>query len=142
MKRLALFALVIVFSAVALHAADEEPAIRPDPRPTDLTSKQKGTNYEPGVRPDPRPVDRSAPKQATGRSTSDIEGLTLEQSDRIRAIRVRAETEIQAIRDRERGEIMLVLNEQQRAEFLKRENDAKTNMRRPTTSPATVPAAS
>ena len=35
-----------------------------------------------------------------------------------------------------------VLNEQQRAEFLKRENDAKTNMRRPTTSPTTVPAAS
>jgi hypothetical protein len=82
----------------------------------------------------------SAPKQSTGRSTSEIEGLTLEQSDRIRAIRARAETEIQAIRDRERGEIMLVLNQQQRAEFLRRENGVKTETRRPATAPTTTPA--
>jgi hypothetical protein len=142
MKRLALLVLVIAFCAVALSAAAEgdEPAIRPDPRPADLTTGRKGTNYEPAVRPDPRPLDLSAPKQSTGRTTLEIEGLTLEQSDRIRAIRARAEADIQAIRDRERGEIMLVLDEQQRAEFLKRERAAKIDMRRPTTTPATAPA--
>jgi hypothetical protein len=141
MKRLALLALAIAFSAVALRAADgDEPAILPDPRPADLTTGRKGTNYEPAVRPDPRPLDLSAPKQSTARSTLDIEGLTLEQSDRIRAIRARAETDIQVIRERERAEILLVLDEQQRVELLRREGAAKIDMHRPTTTPATAPA--
>jgi hypothetical protein len=142
MKRLAWFALILSVSAMALRAADEEPGIRPDPRPTDLTSKRRGTNDEPKVRPDPRPLDLSAPKQATGKSMLDVDGVTLEQSEKIRAIRARAETDIQAIRDRERAEIMMVLNEQQRVEFLKRESGRVTETaRRATTSPTSVPSA-
>lgn len=142
MKRSFLFALAIVFSGAVLRAADEEPAIRPDPRPTDLTTGRRGTSDEPVIRRDPRPLDLSAPKTSVGRSTIYVSNLTLEQSDRIRAIRQRAAQEIQAIRDRERGEIMAVLDVQQRLEFarLEAEQDAP-RPRRATTTPATTQAA-
>ena len=145
MTRLVLFAFVLSVFAVALRAADEEPGIRPDPRPTDLTSKQPGTNDEPKIRPDPRAQDLSAPRKATGKSTLEVDGLTLEQSDKIQSIRARAQTDIQAIRDRERAEIMMVLTDQQRVEFLKREGMAKgeptrETMRRAATVPTTSSA--
>jgi hypothetical protein len=139
MKRLALLAVVVSLSAVALRAADEEPAIRPDPRPTDLTTGRRGTSDEPVVRQDPRPLDLSAPRTAVGRSTLEVTGLTSEQFERIRAIRQRAAQEVQAIRDRERGEIMSVLNEQQRAEFVKLENEPAATPR-PLRAAATAPA--
>ena len=139
MKHLVLFALLLSLCAVVLRAADEEPGIRPDPRPTDLTSKQRGTNDEPKVRPDPRALDLSAPRRATGKSTIPVDGLTLEQSEKIQAIRARAETDVQAIRDRERAEIMMVLTDQQRVELLKREGAAKGESRQPATAPSTAP---
>ena len=143
MKRVALVALVLTLSTVALWAADEEPAVRPDPRPTDLTTGRRGTSDEPVVRREPRPLDLSTPKTAVGRSNFEISNLTLEQTDRIRAIRQRAEQEVQAIRDRERGEIMSILNDQQRLEYARIEAEQAVGQRprrMTATAPATTPA--
>ena len=146
MKRLvavaALFLLGVSFSALwAADRAADEPVIRPDPRPTDLTVGRKGSNDEPKIRDEPRARDLSTPKTAVGRSTLEVSSLTLEQSEQVRAIRQRAADEIQTIRDRERVEIMAVLTEQQRVEYMKLENDLKPDRpRRVTTLPATLPA--
>ena len=146
MKRLvavsALILLGVSFSALlAADRAADEPGIRPDPRPTDLTVGRKGSNDEPKIRDEPRALDLSTPKKAAGRSTLEVSSLTPEQSEQVRAIRQRAAEEIQAIRDRERTEIMAVLNEQQRTEYMKLDNDLKPDRpRRVTTLPATTQA--
>lgn len=147
MKRLvAVAALIMVaVSFSALDAADraaDEPAIRADPRPTDLTAGRRGSNDEPPIRDEPRARDLSTGKTLTGRSSLEVSSMTPEQSDKVRAIRQRAAEEIQTIRDRERAEIMAVLNEQQRAEYLKSEENLKPERpRRVTTLPATTQGA-
>jgi hypothetical protein len=146
MNRLVTVTTLILLSVsfCALLAADkavDEPGIRPDPRPTDLTTGRRGSNEEPAIRGEPRARDLSIGKTATGRSTLDVSSMTPEQSEKVRAIRQRAAEEIQTIRDRERAEIMAVLNEQQRGEYAKMENDLKPDRpRRVTTLPATTQA--
>jgi len=146
MKRLVAVAALIclAISLSSLRGADraaDEPTIRPDPRPTDLTVGRKGSNDEPKIREEPRARDLSTPKTAAGRSTLEVSSLTPEQSEQVRSIRQRAAEDIQAIRDRERVEIMAVLNEQQREEYAKLESDLKPDRpRRVTTLPATTQA--
>ena len=145
MKRLVASIAVLILLAVSfstLPAADraaDEPAIRPDPRPTDLTSGRKGSSDEPKIRDEPRARDLSTPKTAVGRSRLEVSSLTPEQSEKLRSIRQRAAEEIQTIRDRERAEIMAVLSEEQRTEYMKIESDLKPDRaRRVTTLPATT----
>ena len=138
----ALILLTLCLSVLpAADRAADEPAIRPDPRPTDLTSGRKGSSDEPRIRDEPRARDLSTPKTAVGRSTLEVSSLTPEQSEKVRSIRQKATEEIQTIRDRERAEIMAVLSEDQRVEYINLESDLKPDRpRRVTTLPATVPA--
>lgn len=144
MNRLPLFALpcLLALAAAALQAADEEPAIRPDPRPTDLTTGRRGSNDEPAIRSDRRAVDVSISRIEGGGAIlprKQISGLTADQSDRIRLIHEKASADIQAIHDRERAEIMTILNAQQRAEFNQNEDQRDGERpRRATTTPATT----
>ncbi len=141
MKRLvlaALLACVVSFSALLAADRGDEPTIRPDPRPTDLTTGRRGSNNEPGIREEPRARDFSAPKTAVGRSTIEVTNFTPEQAEKVRAIREKAAAEIQAIRDREQAEIMALLNDEQRSQYLTHEDEQATNrLRRPTTATTT-----
>ena len=146
MKRLVAVAALICLavSLSSLRGADraaDEPTIRPDPRPTDLTTGRKRTTDEPVIQSEPRARDLTTGTTTVGRSTLEVSSLTPEQSATIRSIRQRAAEDIQTIRDRERVEIMAVLNEQQRAEYMKLDNDLKPDRpRRVTTLPATTQA--
>ncbi len=133
----ALLACVVSFSV--LLAADE-PAIRPDPRPTDLTTGRRGSNDEPAIREEPRARDFSAPKTTVGRSTLEVTSFTPEQSEKVRAIREKAAAEIQVIRDREQAEIIALLNDEQRAQYPKYENEHGTDRARGATTTTAVPA--
>lgn len=148
MNRFAAAALVLlVVSVSAIIGADrapDEPPVRPDPRPADLTTGRPRLTDEPLIREEPRPRDLSAPKTAAGRSTLAIGGLTPDQSERIAVIRQQAAQEVQAVRDRERAQIMAVLSEEQRAEYLKYEDGSESERPRSTmvtttTSPTTAP---
>jgi hypothetical protein len=147
MKRFAAVAALIclAISLSSLRGADraaDEPAIRPDPRPTDLTTGRKRTTDEPVIQSEPRARDLTTGRTAVGRSTLEVSSLSPEQSATIRTIRQRAADDIQTIRDRERVEIMAVLNEQQRAEYLKLEENLKPDRpRRVTTLPASTQGA-
>ena len=137
--------ICLAISLSSLRGADraaDEPAIRPDPRPTDLTTGRKRTPDEPVIQSEPRARDLTTGRTAVGRSTLEVSSLTPEQSATIRTIRQRAADDIQMIRDRERVEIIAVLNEQQRAEYLKLEESLKADRpRRVTTLPATTQGA-
>jgi len=129
--------IAFAVSWTALRAAErpaDEPAIRADPRPADLTTGRRGSSDEPKIRDEPKPRDISSPRSVVGRATPEVSSLSPGQSEQLRLIRERAAAEIAAVHDRERAEIMAVLNEQQRAEYLKIE-DAQTGsvVRRPAT---------
>jgi len=136
--------LALAFSTLWVRgqASTEEPAIRPDPRPTDLTGKdRRDASDDPNIRRDPRPLDVSIPKKLPDQQYEDISGLSLDQAEKLRAIRQRAEEEIQAIRHRARAEIIAILNEQQRGEFVNlEEKERAEGMRRVTSTPTTIPS--
>ncbi len=144
MARLTAAMIMLGCVSAALLAADraaEEPAIRADPRPTDLTTGQRGSNDEPASRGESRALDASLPKTVVGRSTLEVGSLTPNQSEQLRTIREKAAAEVKAIHDRERAEIMAVLNEQQRREYVKLEDAALAGEAgRPATAPAPATA--